>query len=219
MGAVSGELLLEAEDGTPSGEALGVYWKIEKAVRRLESESGSVVGVTGAIYMMRRSLYEPLPAGLVLDDVLVPMRVARQGGRVLFQPAAIARDRLFAEPGKEFRRKVRTLTGNLQLVWLEPWLVGPTNPLLFRFVSHKLLRLLVPFLLLGMLASSALSASPVLRWMLWGQLLFFGLALVGTVWPRSRGLRVFSIPATFAMLNLAAALAFYKFFARKSVWH
>lgn len=219
VGAVSGELLLEAEDGTPSTEALGIYWKIEKAVRRMESESGSVVGVTGAVYMMRRALYQPLPAGLVLDDVLVPMQVARQGRRVLFQPAAVARDRIFAEPGKEFRRKVRTLTGNLQLVQLAPWLLRSANPLLFRFVSHKLLRLVVPFLLVTMLVASAVSSSPALRFMLWCQLIFFGLALVGTVWPQTRGRRVVSIPATFTMLNVAAALAFYKFFARKSVWH
>ena len=163
VGAVSGELLLEEADGKPSREALGLYWKIEKAVRRMESESGSVVGVTGAIYLMRRALYQPLPAGLVLDDVLVPMQVARQGSRVLFQPAAIARDRVFAEPGKEFRRKVRTLTGNLQIVQAAPWLLSRANPLLFRYVSHKLLRLLIPFLLLAMLFASAVSASQAMH--------------------------------------------------------
>ncbi len=218
VGAVSGELLLEDTDGSVGGEALGVYWKIEKAVRRMESESGSVVGVTGAIYLMRRDLYQALPAGLLLDDVLVPMQVARQGYRVLFQPAAIARDRVFAEPGKEFRRKVRTLTGNLQIVQQAPWLLRRQNPLLFRFVSHKLLRLLVPFLLLVMLAASALSTSIAMRVMLVLQLVFFGLALVGTLAPQSRRWRAVAIPATFTMLNVAAAAAFYKFLARKKVW-
>lgn len=219
VGAVSGELVLEDANGAPSGEALGVYWKIEKAVRRMESESGSVVGVTGAIYLMRRSLYQPLPAGLVLDDVLVPMQVARQGSRVLFQPAAIAHDRIFAEPGKEFRRKVRTLTGNLQLLQVAPWLLSPSNPLLLRFVSHKLLRLVVPFLLVGMLVSSAVSPSPAMHAVLALQVLFFALAIAGTVAPGLRRWRVVAIPTTFSMLNVAAAMAFYKFLTRESVWH
>ncbi|WP_419805732.1 glycosyltransferase family 2 protein [Terriglobus sp.] len=219
VGAVSGELLLEETNGVPSGEALGIYWKIEKAVRRMESESGSVVGVTGAIYLMRRLLYQPLPAGLVLDDVLVPMQVARRGYRVLFQPAAVARDRIFAEPGKEFRRKVRTLTGNLQLVQLAPWLLSLRNPLLFRFVSHKLLRLLVPFLLVAMLVTSAVSRNPVMHVLLVLQIVFFALAAAGTVAPGLRRWRLIAIPTTFIMLNVAAAMAFYKFLTRESVWH
>lgn len=218
VGAASGELLLEQADGSPSTEGLGLYWKIEKAVRRLESLSGSVVGVTGAIYVLRRDLYQALPAGLVLDDVLVPMLVARRGFRVLFQPAAVARDRIFAEPGKEFRRKVRTLTGNLQLLKLAPWLLGPGNPLLFRMISHKLLRLLVPFLLAVMLVASAVSHSTVLRLALVAQLLLYALALLGAVAPRLRTSRAVGVAYTFVMLNAAAAVAFYKFLTRQDVW-
>ena len=219
VGAVSGELVLESADGQPSGEALGIYWKIEKAIRRLESTSGSVVGVTGAIYLMRRELFVPMPPGLILDDVFLPMQIARQGKRVLFQPAAIARDRIFEEKGKEFRRKVRTLTGNLQLLQAAPWLLSPANPLLFRLVSHKLLRLLVPFLLVLMLATSGVSPHPFLHFLFAAQLLFFALAFVGMLLPGSRRWRLFAIPATFTMLNAAAALAFYKFLARKHVWN
>ncbi|MFN2974769.1 glycosyltransferase family 2 protein [Terriglobus aquaticus] len=218
VGAVSGELLLENEDGTPSSEALGIYWKIEKAVRRMESESGSVVGVTGAIYLMRRALFEPLPAGLVLDDVLVPMQVARRGYRVLFQPAAVARDRLFVEPGKEFRRKVRTLTGNLQMLRLAPWLLSGSNPLLGRLISHKLLRLIVPFLLVVMLVASAVSESRLMHVLLVLQVLFYGLALVGTFAPGLRRSKLVAIPTTFSMLNVAAAMAFWKFLTGESVW-
>jgi poly-beta-1,6-N-acetyl-D-glucosamine synthase len=218
VGAVSGELLLENEDGTPSGEALGIYWKIEKAVRRMESESGSVVGATGAIYLMRRALFEPLPAGLVLDDVLVPMQVARRGYRVLFQPAAVARDRLFVEPGKEFRRKVRTLTGNLQMLRLAPWLLSGQNPLLGRLISHKLLRLVVPFLLVIMLVASAVAHSTLMHVLLVLQVLFYALALLGTFAPGLRRSKLVAIPTTFSMLNVAAAMAFYKFMTGESVW-
>ena len=218
VGAVSGELLLEsAAEGAQEG--LGIYWKIEKIVRRLESASGSVVGVTGAIYAIRRELYTEIPSGTILDDVFVPMNVARKGKRVVFESSAIARDRLFAEKGKEFSRKVRTLTGNYQLLRLSPWLLSPANPLFFRFLSHKLLRLVVPMLLVLMLLASGLVGGPVYRTIFWLQVLFYVLAVLGTLVPSVKQFKPVGVASTFVMLNAAAALAFYNFAAgRKKVW-
>jgi cellulose synthase/poly-beta-1,6-N-acetylglucosamine synthase-like glycosyltransferase len=218
VGAVSGELLLDSSEGE-SEDALGIYWKIEKIVRKLESVSGSVVGVTGAIYAIRRELYTEIPPGTILDDVFVPMNVARLGKRVVFQPSAIARDRLFSAKGKEFSRKVRTLTGNYQLLRLAPWLLSPANPLLFRFVSHKLLRLLVPLLLLLMLIASAIAGGAFYRTIFWVQVLFYVAAVFGTLIPSVKQFKPVGIASTFVMLNAAAALAFYNFAAgRKKVW-
>jgi cellulose synthase/poly-beta-1,6-N-acetylglucosamine synthase-like glycosyltransferase len=219
IGAVSGELLLDTPAGISSANALGIYWKIEKLVRRLESASGSVVGVTGAIYAIRRELFTEIPQGTILDDVFVPMNVARMGKRVIFQPSAIARDRLFSEKGKEFSRKVRTLTGNYQLLRLAPWLLSPSNPLLFRFISHKLLRLIVPLLLVLMLVTSAMADGPVYRAFFWLQLLFYILAAFGALSPSSRKFKPIAVASTFVMLNAAAAFAFYNFIAgRNRVW-
>jgi len=219
IGAVSGELLLEASPDASSPDGLGIYWKIEKAVRKLESASGSVIGVTGAIYAIRRELYVPLPHGTILDDVLVPMNVARMGKRVVFQSSAIARDRIFSKKGKEFSRKVRTLTGNYQLLRLAPWLLSSKNPLLFRFISHKLLRLLVPLFLVLMFVVSAMSGEPFYRAVFWVQILFYVLAIFGAVSPASKKFKPIAIASTFVMLNAAAALAFYNFVSgRKRLW-
>ena len=219
VGAVSGELLLEDASGAPAPDALGIYWKIEKVVRRLESSSGSVVGVTGAIYAIRRELYTEIPPGTLLDDVFIPMNVARLGKRVLFQPSAIARDRLFSAKGKEFSRKVRTLTGNYQLLQLAPWLLSPSNPLLFRFISHKLLRLAVPLFLVGMLITSAMAGGPFYQAVFWLQIIFYLLAAFGTLNPSLRKFKPAAIASTFVMLNAAAAMAFYNFIAGKNkVW-
>jgi biofilm PGA synthesis N-glycosyltransferase PgaC len=219
VGAVSGELLLETATEVPSADALGIYWRIEKLVRKLESATGSVVGVTGAIYAIRRELYTEIPPGTILDDLFIPMNVVRMGKRVVFQPRAIARDRIFNEKGKEFSRKVRTLTGNYQLLRLAPWLLSPLNPLLFRFISHKLLRLLVPVLLVLMLLTSALAGGPFYRGVFWIQVLFYVSATLGTLSPATKRFKPIGIASTFVMLNAAAALAFYNFAAgRKKVW-
>lgn len=218
VGAASGELLLASAHGATS-DGLGVYWKLEKAIRKLESASGSVVGVTGAIYAIRKELYAEIPAGTILDDVFVPMRVVKAGKRVVFQPSAIARDTLFSQKGKEFSRKVRTLTGNYQLLSLEPWLLSPRNPLLFRFISHKLLRLLVPLFLALMLVASAIANGGFYRLAFLLQILFYAAAALGAMKPSTKAFKPIAIAHTFVMLNMAAALAFYTFAAGgKKVW-
>ncbi len=218
VGAVSGELMLENSDGSPSPDGLGIYWKIEKITRKLESATGSVVGATGAIYAMRRELYEPIPAGTLLDDVLIPMQVVRAGKRVVFHPGAVARDRLFPDASKEFGRKVRTLTGNYQLLRLAPWLLSPANPLLFRLISHKLLRLVVPLLLLLLLLASAMAPGAFYKLAFVAQLAFYMMALVGLLAPAARRQRAVSAAYTFTMLNVAAAMAFYNFVGGRARW-
>jgi biofilm PGA synthesis N-glycosyltransferase PgaC len=219
VGAVSGELLLDSNGTSSHSEGLGIYWKIEKVVRKLESATGSVVGVTGAIYAIRRELYSTMPTGTILDDVFVPMNVALRGKRVVFQPSAIARDRVFNEKGKEFSRKVRTLTGNYQLLRLAPWLVSPLNPLLFRFVSHKLLRLVVPLLLVLMLLTCGLIKGQFYSVAFWLQVIFYALAALGALSPASKRFKPVGIASTFVMLNAAAVLAFRNFVAgQDTVW-
>lgn len=218
VGAVSGELVLENADGSPSPDGLGIYWKIEKLTRKLESETGSVVGATGAIYAVRRELFQPIPQGTLLDDVLIPMQVARAGRRVLFHSGAIARDRVFPDSSKEFSRKVRTLTGNYQLLRLAPWLLTPANPLLLRLISHKLLRLVVPLLLILLLTASAAASGVFYRTACVAQLLFYATALTGFLVPRARRQRSVGIAYTFTMLNVAAAVAFYNFLGGRTRW-
>ena len=157
--AVSGALHT-AEDGR---SASGVYWMLERWLRSREGRLHSTIGVTGAVYALRRSHWTPLPAGLILDDLFVPMRAVLAGARVGFRDDARAwDDRTFAH-AQEYRRKARTLTGVLQLcAWMPDVLVPWRNPAWAQFVCHKLLRLLTPYLLIvGAVAGAWASA----RWL------------------------------------------------------
>jgi cellulose synthase/poly-beta-1,6-N-acetylglucosamine synthase-like glycosyltransferase len=136
-----------------------MYWRFEKRIRQLESTVGSTVGATGAIYAMRRSLWRPLPPGTILDDVLVPMRCVLAGYRTVFNGRALAFDRVAPDADAEGRRKRRTLAGNYQILALEPALLAPwRNPVWLQYVSHKVGRLLVPYALVGLMASSIVLA-------------------------------------------------------------
>lgn len=125
---------------------LRAFWTYETWLRRVEATVDSLVGVTGAVYSMRRHLWQPLPSGLINDDLYVPLSVAAQGYRVVTCEKAIAIDQRVFTAAHEFRRKVRTLTGILQLCRLIPWILNPLrNRLWIQFLCHKLLRFCTPF--------------------------------------------------------------------------
>jgi len=220
VGCASGELMLGDPDAGEAAKGIGLYWRIEKKIRELESASASVVGATGALYAVRRNLLVEVPPETILDDVYIPMQVARQGSRVVFDDRARAWDLPDLGSGREFARKVRTLTGNYQLLQLAPWLLSSGNPLRFEFVSHKLLRLAVPFALAAALASSFLAGEPIYRAAFVIQLAFYGLSMLAMVQLRKGVLaRMADAAFTFVILNTAALVAFANFVTgRKAVW-
>jgi biofilm PGA synthesis N-glycosyltransferase PgaC len=219
VGAVSGDLVLTSDGGrTAVGQGVSAYRRYESFVRLCESRVGSTVGATGAICAIRRILFSPLPEDIILDDVLIPMRIARRGYRVLFEPTARAFDRAPGTAREEFGRKARTLAGNFQLLFREKWLLNPLgNPLWFQTISHKGLRLLGPALLFAALASSLLLVGrPGYRLALLAQGVFYtGAVLGGLLRGTGRAFPLFSLPYTFCLANGAALAGAFRFLASR----
>jgi len=220
VGCASGELMLGDPDSGEASRGVGLYWRIEKRIRELESLSGSVIGATGAVYAVRRALLTAVPVGTILDDVYIPMQVVRQGKRVIFDPGALAWDIADQGTKREFARKVRTLSGNYQLLQLLPWLLRASNPVRFELISHKLLRLVVPLALVGALVSCMFLPAPFYKFMLLLQITFYALSLLAPAKLRLGTLtRAADAAFTFVVLNTAALVAFLNFISgRKAVW-
>jgi len=214
VGGVSGELILVAgRDTGEVHEGVGLYWRYEKLIRRSESAVASVVGATGSIYAVRRKLYVPLAPNTLLDDFLVPMRIVLAGYRVIFIRAARAFDLSSPTAAREFARKVRTLAGNFQAVALEPRLLDPrANPVLFQFVSHKLVRLVVPYFCVSAWVSSALLPGPVFAAAFVAQTAFYLLGVL-TLTPlkSSRGAAISRVSWTFMVMNAAAVVGLWMY--------
>jgi cellulose synthase/poly-beta-1,6-N-acetylglucosamine synthase-like glycosyltransferase len=158
LGAVSGALSIGSDAHARS--LAEWYWRFERWLRGAEARIHSTVGLTGAIYAMPRSLWRPLRSGVLCDDLYIPMELVLRGYRIGFCADAVAVDeRRFAAP-QEYARKVRTLTGVLQVcVWLPAVLLPIRNPIWPQFVCHKLLRLLTPYLVVVALAAAGAAAA------------------------------------------------------------
>jgi cellulose synthase/poly-beta-1,6-N-acetylglucosamine synthase-like glycosyltransferase len=218
VGAASGRLELAAGTKAPA-LPLRLYWSLERWLRRREADVHSAIGVTGAIYAMRRELWTPLPPGLILDDLFVPMQLVLRGRRVAFVDEARAYETRATTDGNEYRRKVRTLTGVLQIcAWLPNALSPLRNPVWLQFVTHKLLRMLTPYWVLVCIVWAMVTVAhrvgPV--WLLAATAVF-----VAVLQLRSRPFRALRSAVVSSILVQAAAVRATANGARGrwDVWH
>lgn len=220
MAAVSGELQFELSEGDFVGQGLDAYWRYEKWLRRTEGQVASTIGMTGALYGLRRAAFRPIPAETILDDVLIPMQAVLDGYRAGFDSRAIAYDLPSTSMAQEKRRKIRTLAGNFQLIQLCPALVSPRrNPAFVGFFSHKVCRLITPVALVLMLLASLMLAPG--SWFfglnVLGAALIIGGAVLARLRPASRRWLPVRLANTFVEMHLFIVYGFVEFLRNRNL--
>jgi len=207
VGVVCGRLMLMDEDGK-SGE--GIYWRVETFVKKTESEWGSVIGANGAIYLFRRALFEPLPSDTINDDFSLSIRIYEKGYAIVYAEDAVAEERLITSDAEEFRRHVRDAAGHFRALAYHWRLLNPLQGKRFFFyMSHRVLRWLVPFFLIAAFVSNTFLLDHLLY-----RILFvahcLGYGMVATVHVFHVRWKLFYIPYYFMLLNAAIMLGFFK---------
>jgi glycosyltransferase involved in cell wall biosynthesis len=214
VGCVSGNLKLREEGHDATSAAVGdFYWRYEQWLRTCESQIDSPVGVYGGFYAIRRGLAVTQPDGIILDDMFQPLSIIRQGYRSVVDLRAIVYDTWPTKVQGEFHRKVRTLAGNFQLFQMAPWTLTAENRVLFQLISHKIMRLVVPYLLVILLISAvALSAHSMFYAAFAAlQVVCWATALVGLRYQVPLLHRLASPLGALLVLNAAAVVGLYKF--------
>jgi poly-beta-1,6-N-acetyl-D-glucosamine synthase len=205
VGVVSGDLRI-AQGVKEEEQNTGLYWRYENWIRGNLSQLDSMLGATGPVNLIRRSLYVPIPPDSLLDDVYLPMSIHLEGYRLVLEAGAIAID----EPTDltmEFRRKVRTQAGILQFIATFPGLFSSRNRMRFHFVSLKMGRLMLPYFLLALFVFAFALPSPWRWWAVGLQVMFWGLALADPLFPPGSALKkLSSLPRAFAVLVSSALL-------------
>ncbi len=222
VGVVCGRLVLV--DPRSGRNVDGVYWKYETFLKKCESRLGALLGANGAIYAIRRRLFPGVRSDTLIDDFVIPLDAKlRSGGRIVYDPAAVAVEDTAPTMRAEFRRRVRIGAGGYQSIGLLWPLLSPLNGwVAVTFFCHKILRWACPFVLLAALAANALAlGTPTGNRLFAAQLGFYALAALGPVLPaRPRVLKYLRLPAMFVSMNLALFLGFFRwlFGSRTGTW-
>jgi cellulose synthase/poly-beta-1,6-N-acetylglucosamine synthase-like glycosyltransferase len=207
VGVVCGRLVL-VDKLRRSGE--GIYWRIETFLKKAESVFGAVMGANGSIYLFRRELFESLPPNTINDDFSISMRIYERGHAVVYAEDAVAEEDLVTSDEDEFRRHVRDAAGHFRAMVYLKRLLNPLRPgRFFFYVSHRVMRWMVPFLLISAFIFNVLLAThPLYRVLLAMQCACYALMLM----VHLKGIRwkPVYVPYYFTLLNIAILVGFIK---------
>ena len=206
VGAVSSQDEVDPEGGE------GAYVRYEMALRRLESEATTLIGVSGSCFAIRRELATPWPTDLA-SDFRVALEAARRGLRAVAEPDARVRFGTARETGAEWQRKVRTVSRGIAVLLAHRELLSPRfGRAAFSVWGHKLARFTSPFALLLLLAASLALAGqgPFGRWLLAAQSVAYGGAVLALVHPGVARLRIARLAGFFLLVNAATLVAWVR---------
>jgi cellulose synthase/poly-beta-1,6-N-acetylglucosamine synthase-like glycosyltransferase len=228
VGCAGAELEYLSQGGSAVGKGGGLYWRYERRVKELEAAVSTLIGVSGCLYAVRASAYRPIEPDLISDFVIAG-DVYQRGFITVYGAGTVSSEKTHEETGKEFEMRVRVIVRTLNALVRRARMLNPLRYGFFSFqlFSHKVLRYLVPELLIAIFASGlwlALvggAAAPIYRALTLAQLALYLAATVG--WLRQRlGLRLpfVHVPFYFVVVNLAAlwALVLYLRGERKVTW-
>jgi cellulose synthase/poly-beta-1,6-N-acetylglucosamine synthase-like glycosyltransferase len=213
VGAVSGELILETEDGNQNLD--GLYWRYEQFLKKCESELGSLLGANGAIYALKRELYLPLSTDTIVDDFCIVMNVKKQGYDVVYNDTAIAKEEVAPSLGDEVGRRIRIGIGNYKAFLANLWALSPTKGLLsWCYWSHKVLRWFAPHLMLiTFIGNAFLVENTIYLFLFIAQIIFYA-----TAWQGQKRINnnqkvngVVAIISFFVSMNVALGQGFIRF--------
>src|SRR4030095_3171570 len=214
VGCVAGQLIYADASSSAVGEGCRSYWGYEKYLKRCESHVGSLVGVSGCLYAVRRTCHTRV-ANDMIDDFVIATEIHLHDLRTVYEPEAIALEDTNHRAKDEFRMRVRVIKQTLSALRRYRGVLNPFEHKLFavQMIAHKVLRYVVPFLLIAALIASGLASGSV-EW-LWlaflGQLALYGAAIIGWVGERLKiKLGPLAIPYYFVLVNAASLVAFLK---------
>lgn len=228
VGAVAGEKRVKVEanaDASSAGE--GFYWKYESALKKWDSELYSVVGAAGELFSVRTELYTPVYPDTILDDFMISMLIAKQGYRIVYEPAAYATETASANVSEELKRKVRIAAGGIQSILRLKSLLNPFASILnFQYVSHRVLRWTVtPFCLILAFVLNAILAlqhdAAFYQLLFAAQVVFYLMAILGWLMEkRELRIKILFVPYYFCVMNYAVLAGIIRYFGKKqsAVW-
>ena len=214
VGCVAGRLIYVDPSESRVGRGARSYWNYETFLKTHESRACSLIGASGCLYAVRKSAYVQLYDD-ACSDFIIATKMVEQGLRAVYEPQAVCREETNRRADKELKMRVRVIAQTLNDLWRHRAMLNPfrTGFYAVQLLSHKVMRYMVPFFLIAILAASAALAPSSLgyRVLLLAQLLGYVAALVAELLERAQvHHRLLAMPQYFVLANLASLIALYQ---------
>ena len=212
VGCVSSEDHALDGDGTRSGE--GLYVKYEMLLRRLETKAGSLVGLSGSCFAVRRDVCREWATD-VPSDFNTLLCAVRMGLRGVADGDSVGYYRTLSDGSKEFERKVRTVLRGIPVVMSNLSMLNPFRYGLFawQLFSHKLCRWLAPVATLVAFGTNAglAMASALYLAIFIVQCGFYTIGVAGLFSQIVSRQALLRIPAFFVLVTVSTLHAWYRY--------
>ena len=214
VGAVSGRYEYVNPTGASVGTGTILFWKYENFIKSMQTRIRTITGCCGCIYSVKKSAYVPLPPDII-SDLVEPLKVIERGYRVVFEPEAVAYEETTEKPSEEFKMRVRVINRAMRGILYVRSLLNPFRyPFVsFQLISHKVLRWLIPFFLIGLFVSNyfLLGVHWFYNLTFAGQIIFYLTVFIGLIAELlGYKIKAVAIPLYFCVVNFASFLAFFK---------
>jgi len=221
IGSVVGsKVLIKALTSVSQGDAL--YWRYEAKLRSLGSQTGaSCVGIDGAFYAIRKEIFDLNFPDHLPEDYAICCRVFEKGFINVYDPEAVFFESPAINMRVEFFRKIRVIVRGIVGFFAFGNLLNPISHPVFFFqnFSHRFCRWLVPFFLISLFLSSAMSSVLWIRILFYLQSGFYCAAMLGWILKLFRKKSIFtSIPFYFSAMNSAALVSWFLLFKKFETW-
>ena len=215
VGCVAGRLEYVDSSDSRVGRGALSYWSYETFLKRHESRVGSLIGTSGCLYAVRRSAYVPLYHE-ACSDFIIATKMVEQNLRAVYEPNAVCTEQTNRHSDKELKMRVRIIAQTFTDLWRHRAMLNPLRSGFYgvQLVSHKVMRYLVPFFLIGLFVASAVLASGSLAYRLMFAAQAAGYTCPALAWALDRvGIqsRLLAFPQYFMLANLASLIACYQF--------
>jgi cellulose synthase/poly-beta-1,6-N-acetylglucosamine synthase-like glycosyltransferase len=215
VGCVAGRLEYVDDSGSPVGRGARSYWSYETFLKSHESRVGSLIGASGCLYAVRASAYVPLYPE-ACSDFIIATKMVEQGLRAVYEPNAVCTEETNRQTDKELKMRVRIIAQTFTDLWRHRSMLNPIRSGFYgiQLLSHKVMRYLVPFFLMGLFVSNAVLAPGSLFYRLVFAAQLAGYACPALAWMLDRvGIRsrLLALPQYFMLANLASLIACYQF--------
>ncbi len=198
------------------------YLNYENKIKLAESKLfKTVIGIEGGCFAIDKTYFPEIPNNFIVDDFYVTLTIIKKHKNIHFASNAICYEDTSTQSDIEFKRKVRISTGNFQNLFAFKGLIFQFwRGSVFAYISHKIIRWKVPFLILISILSSAFLAlySKVYFLLFFIQLIFIQIAIIVNLFKIKNPILKFI--SHFYYMNFALFFGFINYIkgVKTSIW-